>query len=263
MLKFHNNQIALTIAITMKPISFLARGTKPAPLPDWILNQLTDMRNPSVPARFPDPVKTLMHAALESSGLSESDLLEQVSREIDIDPKSCMIYKALLGKCGDDAFQKRINRILHVSDEQWQESLQQGMHQHQEMLEKTRKHDNLVHAHQDYRMRGPFLRVLKRASPRISFSMQVHYIHRRDLTVDMHGVDEFLPPSAEEMGTMIANQPDSCSDEFFHKEYVREQLLCGGFRYHRLPDEVHTYDAQGKLYASGGALTPNPPGTCP
>lgn len=183
----------------MKSIPFLARGTKPAPLPDWVLNQLTDMRKPSDPHRSPDPVKTLMHAALESSGLSESDLLEQVSLEIDFDPRSCMIYNALLGECSDDSFQKRINHILHITEEQWQESNHLKNQLLQEQMKLRSKDEFRSSAHHDYRKKGPYLRVLRSRVAWWSFSKLVGYVYHRDLSIEMHGVADFSPPSAEEM----------------------------------------------------------------
>lgn len=245
----------------MKSIPFLARGTKPAPLPDWVLNQLADGRQPSDPACAANPVKTLMYAALESSGLHESDLLEIILRETDYDPKSCMIYKALHGECEDAVFQKRINHILQVSDEQWAEAnhFRKGFALGQ--MNFARYEECRSSARREYRKKDPYLRVLRSRVAWWSFSKQVGYVHHRDLSIDMHGVADFSPPSAEEMASMIAHYPESCHSDFFRNPYFQKEQLIGGYRYHRLPDEVHTYDAQGNIYASGGILAPNPPGT--
>lgn len=245
----------------MNPIPFLAKRAAPAPLPDWILHQLTDKRSLANPTCVTDPVKTLMSSALESSGLLESDLLEIISRETDYDPKTCMIYKALLGACGDEAFQKHINRILHVPDEIWEEATRLRSQLLDEQREISRHDECRSSAHHDYRKKGPFLRLLKPTTTRLPFTARIMYVHRRDQTVDMNGMHDFNPPSAREMQSMIANHPDACGSGFLRSAFFRVYPIVGGYRYHRLPDEIHTYDAHGNLFASGGVLTPNPPGT--
>lgn len=246
----------------MNPIPFLPRRATRTPLPDWILDQLTGNRPPADPAGVTDPVKTLMRSALESSGLRESDLLEIISQETDYDPKSCMIYQTLQGECCDESFQKRINRILRITDEKWAEAnrFRKGFTLGE--MNFSRYEECRSGAYREYTKKGPYLRVLRKRVDWWSFSKQVGYVHHRDLSIDMHGAAGFSPPSAEEMAWMIAHHPESCHSDFFRNPSFQREQLIGGYRYHRLPDEVHTYDAQGNLYASGVLFVPIPPGTC-
>jgi len=158
----------------MTPIAFLPRDVAPAPLPDWVLSQLIDLKEIEEISHTPDPVNS-----------------------------------QILG-------------------------------------------------HREYRKKGPFLRILKDASLRVGVSEFRSYIHTRDLSVDMRGVDDFQPPSAEEMGTMIAQHSDVILQGFRLKHQSH-----GGYLYHRLPNEVYTFVYSGNLYASGNTYraTPNPPGT--
>jgi hypothetical protein len=59
--------------------------------------------------------------------------------------------------------------------------------------------------------------------------------------------NEFHPPTAEEMGAVIATRPETCAHPFAQNHHV-----IGGYLYHRLPDELHVYDLEGRIIASGG-----------
>lgn len=238
----------------MRPIAFLPRDGNPAPLPDWILSQIIDSRgNPDI-SHAPDPVKILMHAALDASGLHEGGLLERVRGEMDLNPKSLVIHKTLHGRCDNDDLQKLINRILNVSDEQWQLATRRR----EEEMARTENADSRILGHREYRKRGPFLRIFKDASLRVGVSEFVSYTLTRHLSVDMRGVEEFQPPSAADMGAMIAQHSGVILEGFRLKHQSH-----GGYLYHRLPNEIHTYDWSGKIYASGVTYrdTPRPPGT--
>jgi hypothetical protein len=238
----------------MTLIAFLPRDVAPAPLPDWVQSQLIDSQdNPDI-SHTPDPVKILMHAALDASGLHEGGLLERVREEIHSDPKSLAIQQALHGRCDNDDLQKLINRILKISDDQWQLAIRQR----DDDTARIKDNDSQILSHQEYRKKGPFLRILKDASLRVGVSEFRSYIHTRDLSVDMRGVDDFQPPSPEEMGTMIAHHSDVILQGFRLKHQSH-----GGYLYHRLPNEVYTFDDSGNLHASGNTYraTPNPPGT--
>jgi hypothetical protein len=243
-----------SITCPMRHIAFLPRDGNPAPLPDWILSQLIDLPgNPDISHAL-DPVEILMNAALDASGLHEGGLLERVREVMDCDPKSLMIQKALHGRCDNDDLQKLINRILNVSDEQWQLATRQR----EDGIARIKSNDSQIRGHREYRKKAPFLRIFKDASLHVGFSEFVSYIHTRDLSVDMRGSEEFQPPSAEEMGAMIAKNSGVIL-EGFRLNYQSH----GGYLYHRLPNEIHTYDYSGNLYASGATYrdTPNPPGT--
>ena len=85
------------------------------------------------------------------------------------------------------------------------------------------------------------------------------YVYSRDLTIDMHGSENFSPHTAEEMSAMISQHPTSCHTDFFEKFSTLEHPIIGGYLYHRLPGEMHTFDAQGKHIASGGIYPAFPP----
>ena len=234
----------------MKPIPFLPHNAKPAPLPEWILDQLTALQQAN--AHAIDPVKTLMQSALDASGISESDLAAIVSRYIPYNSRECKIHDSLQGTCTDSAFQNRIAHILNISNEQRQAALRKK----QRMALETK---HLPKEYENFRQKGPYLRVLKNRSLRLSFSQQYGYVLNRDLTIDMHGNEDFLPPTTEEMSAMIAQHPTSCHNPFFEKFSASEHPIIGGYLYHRLPGEMHTFDAQGKHIASGGIYPAFPP----
>ena len=234
----------------MKVIAFLPHNAKPAPLPEWILAQLKDLQQAN--ANAIDPVKALMQSALEATGISESDLAAIVSRDIPYNPRECKIHDSLQGTCADSAFQNRIANILNISNEQWQAALRKK----QRMASEAKYHPK---EYENYRQKGPYLRVLKNRSLRLSFSQQYGYVLSRDLTIDMNGCEDFSPPTAEEMSAMIAQHPTSCHTAFFEKFSAREHPIIGGYLYHRLPDEMHSYDPQGKPIASGSIYPTFPP----
>ncbi len=60
------------------------------------------------------------------------------------------------------------------------------------------------------------------------------------------GKNEFHPPTAEEMATVIATQPGICAHP-----HAQDLHIIGGYLYHRLPNELHVYNLQGQLIASG------------
>lgn len=231
-------------------IAFLPHKAKPAPLPEWILDQLTALQQGN--ANAIDPVKALMQSALEASGISESDLAAIVSRYIPYNPRECKIHDSLQGTCTDSAFQYRIANILNISDEQWKAALRKKQRMASEAKYNPREYEN-------YRQKGPYLRMLKNQSVRLSFSQQYGYVHSRDVTIDMHGCEDFSPPTSEEMSAMIAQHPTFCHNPFFEKFSAYEDPIIGGYLYHRLPDEMHSYDPQGNPIASGNIYPAFPP----
>jgi hypothetical protein len=234
----------------MKPISFLPLNTKSAPLPEWILDELDHLQQAN--ANAIDPVKALMQSALDASGISESDLASIVSLHIPYNPRECKIHDSLQGTCTDSSFQYRIVKILNISDEQWRTALRKK----QRMVSEAKYYPKEC---ESYRQKGPYLRVLKNCSVRLSFSQQMGYVYSRDLTIDMHGSENFSPHTAEEMSAMISQHPTSCHTDFFEKFSTLEHPIIGGYLYHRLPGEMHTFDAQGKHIASGGIYPAFPP----
>ena len=226
----------------MKRIHFLPHNAKPAPLPTWILEQVKELQHANSNAI--NPVKALMQSALNASGISEAELANIVSRNTPYNSRECKIHDSLHGTCTDSDFQDRIAQILHIPQESW-------LAARQKQQRMASQNQYLLKEYENYRQKGPYLRVLKNRSLRLSFSQQMGYVMNRDLTIDMHGNEDFLPPTAEEMSAMIAQHPTSCHNAFFEKFRTSEYPIIGGYLYHRLPDEMHTFDPDGKLIASG------------
>ena len=243
----------------MTPIPILPSGSKPAPLPTWILDLLVD-RDPTPPSSPEiNPVQALMDTALASSGLTEGDLCNIVTESMPYNPREGKIHQALKGECADVSFQRTINRILNITDEQWNQANRFRKKISGQPMSFAAYHEKRSKAHYEFRNKGPYLRVLRNRDVPWSFSKQVGYIQNRDLTIDMHGMQDSSPPTAEEMASMISNHPASCHTGFFDKFRTPEHPIIGGYLYHRLPDEMHTFDAKGKHIASGDIYPAFPP----
>jgi hypothetical protein len=97
-----------------------------------------------------------------------------------------------------------------------------------------------------YRRQGPCLHALQ--TPESWFATagfaDPYHLTRQ---VRTGGKNEFHPPTAEEMAAVITTQPETCAHP-----HAQDLHIIGGYLYHRLPDELHVYDLQGRIIASGG-----------
>lgn len=103
-----------------------------------------------------------------------------------------------------------------------------------------------------YRSQGPCLYSLQ--TPESWFATagfaDPYHLTRQ---IRIGGKTGFHPPTAEEMATVIATQPETCAHP-----HAQDLHIIGGYLYHRLPGELHVYDLEGRIIAFGDLALPLP-----
>lgn len=206
--------------------------------PAWIIEELNH-------PKFPEPRFGRSHAEyiqpyIDANGLSLQEISERMRRPGD---KTQMTPELVEENLADSHGETRILcRLFKALDVPWEGyrlyEEEQTARSHQAL--KDRGH--LKH----YRRQGPCLRALQTVESWLvtaGFSRPYHFTRQ----IRTGGKTEFHLPTAEEMAEVIATRPETCAHPFAQNHHV-----IGGYLYHRLPDELHVYDLQGQIIASGG-----------
>lgn len=238
----------------MKPVPFLAFRKSPAPpcLPEPLKRQVEEgIRNPRIGHRPPTVSETLLQA-IDDSGLNLDQLCDRMAKP---GSKTRITLHFLTKTLSEDMpemwVQMRILKALEIRWEDYQRIIEANEAAMRSCWDRERQASAV---YREYRNFGPRLLALFRDD------VDVHNHGAEDLLrmtrlVDMRGSKDFNPPSVIEMGRTIACHPDTCSHPA-----TRSRYPISGFRYYQLPDEIHDFDPQGNLLATGDMLLHPPPG---
>jgi hypothetical protein len=228
-------------------ISFLPYRLKPTPpkLPDWILEQLIDENEyPDFADSFPSASRVL-RPLIEASGLSHEELCERMYRregKTQITPE--YIDQALANPEMESWLISRFLKALGIDWNDYRSAMEQQDKVFSEIYDKYNETCKLHKAYRDY---GPRLFAL------VKESYDMPFYGGKDLllltrAVDTRKMKEFDPPSTKAISEIIAKDPLTCS-----YQKTRERFPINSYLYYRLPNEIHSYDLNGKLIASGDA----------
>jgi hypothetical protein len=219
------------------------RRNPPTPdLPAWVIVELDHTKLPEVP-------DTRTHSAyilpfIDASGLSLDEICQRMQRPGD---KTLITAKLLEKNLISHSPETRILcRLFKALDVPW-EGYRVYEEEQSALRDKALKTKWAAEYHlKHYRSQGPCLYSLQ--TPESWFATagfaDPYHLTRQIRTGGKTG---FHPPTAEEMATVIATQPGICAHP-----HAQDLHIIGGYLYHRLPDELHVYDAQGRIIASGG-----------
>lgn len=219
------------------------RRNPPAPdLPAWVIKEMDHPKLPEVP-------DTRTHSAyilpfIDASGLSLDDICQRMQRPGD---KTLITAKLLERNLISHSPETRILcRLFIALDVPWEgyRLYQEEQSALRDKALKTQRAAGYLLSH--YRSQGPCLHALQ--TPESWFATagfaDPYHLTRQ---VRTGGKTEFHPPTAEEMAEVIATQPETCAHP-----HAQDLHIIGGYLYHRLPAELHVYDAKGRIIASGG-----------
>lgn len=219
---------------------FRRNPTAPA-LPLWVIKELDHTKLPEVP-------NTRTHSAyilpfIDASGLSLDEICQRMQRpegKTLITPE--LLEKTLISHSPETWMLCRLFKALDVPWEGYrvyEEEQNDLFFKSQETRRDAQYHLN------HYRSQGPCLYALQTPE---SWFATAGFADPYQLTRQIRtgGKNEFHPPTAEEMAAVIATQPGICAHP-----HAQNLHIIGGYLYHRLPDELHVYDAQGRIIASG------------
>lgn len=220
---------------------FRRSPTAPA-LPLWVIKELDHTKLPEVP-------DTRTHSAyilpfIDASGLSLDEICQRMKRS---EGKTPITPKLLEKNLIDDSPETWILcRLFKALDVPW-EGYRVYQEEQSALRDKALKTKWAAEYHLNhYRSHGPCLYSLQ--TPESWFATagfaDPYHLTRQIRTGGKTG---FHPPTAEEMATVIATQPETCAHP-----HAQDLHIIGGYLYHRLLDELHVYDAQGRIIASGG-----------
>ena len=214
-----------------------------APLfPKRVFEQLHKPKLPKVPPYETHPGRYL-RTFIKASGLS----MEEICERMQIPPSKTAITTQLIETTltSDDPEMWIVSRLFKALGLDWED--------YRVLQEKQRTLH--LEAHAQYKQAKKLLLLYQRTGPRLhtllsyeawlgSFGM-VDSFH---LTRQIHtgAKYEFITPTEEEMAAVIATQPETCTHSG-----VLEMGIAAAYLYHRLPNELHLYDLQGQLTASG------------
>ncbi len=224
--------------------------TPPTPaLPAWVTDELDHSKLPEV--RYAQSQSEYILPFITASGLSLDEICQRMQRS---DGKTLMTPELLERTLINDSPETWILcRLFKALDVPW-EGYQVHEEEQSALRDKAMKCRFEAKYHiSHYRRHGPCLHALQ--TPESWFATagfaDPYHLTRQIKTGEKN---EFHPPTAEEMAAVIANQPETCTHL-----HAQDLHIIGGYLYHRLPDELHAYDLQGLIIASGG-LTLSLPG---
>jgi hypothetical protein len=219
-----------------------------AALPAWVIDELDHPKLPEV--HFTRTHAEYVLPFIDASGLSLDEICQRMQRP---GGKTFITPKLLEETLIDDSPETWILcRLFKALDVPWE-----GYRIYEE--EQSALRDKAIKAKlsaQDllnrYRRAGPCLHALQTPE---SWFATVGFADPYHLTRQLKtgGKTGFHPPTAEEMATVIATQPETCAHP-----HAQDLHLIGGYLYHRLPDELHIYNLQGRIIASGDLTLPLP-----
>lgn len=214
-----------------------------APLfPKRVFDQLHKPKLPKVPPYEIQPGRYLI-PFIDASGLS----LKVICQRMQLPQSKTAITIQLIEKnlTGDDPEMWIISRLFKALKLDWEDFriLQEKQRQlHEEAHTRYKQAKKLLLLYQGS---GPRLHTLPSYEVWLGIVGMIGPYH---LTrqIDTGPKYSFITPTAEEMAAVIATQPENCAHPC-----VRELELASAYLYHRLPDELHLYNLEGQLIASG------------
>ena len=199
--------------------------------------------------KLPEVPDTRTHSAyilpfIDASGLSLDEICQRMQRP----EGKTLITPELLEKILTDYSPETwiLSRLFKALDVPW-DGFRLYQAEQSALRDKALKTKWAAEYHlKHYRSQGPCLYGLQ--TPESWFTAAVfadpYHLTRQ---VKTGGKNEFHPPTAEEMAAVIATQPETCAHP-----HAQDLHIIGAYLYHRLPDELHVYDIQGRIIASGG-----------
>lgn len=224
------------------PFRPIRRNPPAAALPAWVIEELDHSKLPEV--HFTRTHAEYILPYIDASGLSLDEICQRMQRpggKTLITPK--LLEETLISHSPETWILCRLFKALDVSWEGYrvyEEDQNNLFFKSQETRRDAEYH--LKH----YRSHGPCLHALQTPE---SWFATVGFADPYHLTRQLKTgrKTKFDPPTAEEMAAVIATQPETCAHP-----HAQDLHIIGGYLYHRLPGELHVYDAQGRIIASGG-----------
>jgi hypothetical protein len=214
-----------------------------APLfPKRVLNQLQKPKLPKVPPYEIHPGRYLI-PFIDASGFS----LEEISHRMQLPPSKTAITTQLIEKTltSDDPEMWIISRLFKALKLDWEDfrvlqEKQRALHEEAHARYKQAKKLLLL-----YQGTGPRLHTLITYEAWFGCGIIIDSYH---LTRQIHTGPKysFILPTPEEMAQIIATTPEQYTHPLVHQLEMPAAYL-----YHRLPNELHLYNLQGQLIASG------------
>ena len=219
------------------------RRNPPTPdLPAWIIEELDHSNLPEV--HLTRAHSDYIQPFIAASSLSLQEICQRMQRpegKTLITPE--LLEKTLISHSPETWMLCRLFKALDVPWEGYRVYEEEQNDLFFKSLETRREAEyHLKH----YRSQGPCLYSLQ--TPESWFATagfaDPYHLTRQIRTGGKTG---FHPPTAEEMAEVIATQPETCAHP-----HAQDLHIIGGYLYHRLPDELHVYDLEGRIIASGG-----------
>ncbi len=219
------------------------RKNPPTPvLPSWLIKELDHPKLPEV--RYGQFHSEYIQPFIAASSLSLDEICQRMQRpegKTPITPE--LLEKTLINDSPETWILCRLFKALDVPWEGYRIYEEEQSALRDKALETKWSAQDLLNR---YRRQGPCLHALQ--TPESWFATagfaDPYHLTRQ---VRTGGKNEFHPPTAEEMAAVIATQPETCAHP-----HAQDLHIIGGYLYHRLPDELHVYDAQGRIIAFGG-----------
>lgn len=225
------------------------RKNPPIPvLPEWVIDALDHPKLPEF--HFTRTHAEYILPFIDASGLSLDEICQRMQRpggKTPITPK--LLEKALIDDYPETWILCRLFKALDVPWEGYRIYEEEQSAFRDKALKTKRRAQDLLNS---YRNQGPCLYALQ--TPESWFATagfaDPYHLTRQ---VKTSRKNEFHPPTAEEMAAVIATQPETCAHP-----HAQDLHIIGGYLYHRLPGELHAYDLQGQIIASGDLTLPLP-----
>ncbi len=210
--------------------------------PKEILHQLHHPKLPKIPDYEIKPGRHLI-PFIHTSGLSLEQICQRMQHPIGkttITPK--LLQDTLTSENPELWLVARIFKALEVPWEDYRILQEKQKDLHHQASTKYKQAKKLLLL---YQRTGPRLHTLLSYEAWLGTFGMIGSYH---LTRQIHTGPKysFITPTAEEMAAVIATQPETCTHPC-----VWELELAAAYLYHRLPNELHIYNLQGQLIASG------------
>ncbi len=224
------------------PFKPFRRNPSTPALPAWVIKALDHPKLPEV--HFTRTHADYILPYIDASGLSLDEICQRMQRpegKTLITPK--LLEKNLISHSPETWILCRLFKALDVP---WEGYRVYEEEQNDLFFKSQETRRNAEYHLNRYRRQGPCLHALQ--TPESWFATagfaDPYHLTRQ---VRTGGKTKFHPPAAEEMAAVIATQPESCAHP-----HAQDLHIIGGYLYHRLPDELHVYDLEGRIIASGG-----------
>jgi len=225
------------------------RKNPPTPgLPAWVIVELDHTKLPEV--RFGQFHSEYIQPFIAASGLSLDEICQRMQRpegKTLITPE--LLEKTLINDSPETWILCRLFKVLDVPWEGYRVYEEEQSAICNKAIERRLEAKYLL---SHYRNHGPCLHALQTPE---SWFATVGFADPYHLTRQIRTgrKNEFHPPTAEEMAAVITTQPETCAHP-----HAQDLHIIGGYLYHRLPDELHIYNLQGRIIASGDLTLPLP-----